>query len=138
MTAPDPLVCANLLATGQEPDCGEPKTSHCTSCFGCPNACVCPPLPAVGTQILPSEGLRTNDGFPVPHLPHTVVATHDHRHTGEPADHVIVAQLTEDVCYAAAMGQPVDTEQGAFLGLDDITVLDLPRITFTAKENDRG
>lgn len=135
MTAPDPLVCANLLAAGQEPDCGEPRTAHCNSCFGCPNACACPPLPAVGTQVLPRSNVRDRNGFLVPRLPHTVVATWDHRHDNDSDDHVIVAQLTSDVLYAKSMNQPVDTEHGAYLGLDDIDVTALPRITFTAKEN---
>lgn len=137
MTAPDPLVCMDLLAAGQAPDCGEPLSAHCSSCRGCPDACACPPLPAIGTQVLPQEGVRS-DGFPVPQLPHTVVYTHDGRSDGEPDDHVIVAQLTSDVRYAIAMDQPIDTERGAHLGIDDIEILDQPRITFTAKENDRG
>ena len=70
----------------------------------------------------------------MPWLPHTVVATWDHRRAGAPDDHVIVLQLTADVAYAVSMDQPIDTQHGAMAGLDDITVLDLPHITFTAKE----
>lgn len=138
MTAPDPVdpvVCMDLLAAGQAPECGEGTTSHCSSCKGCPGACVCPPLPAVGTQVLPRNGIRDHNGYPVPHLPHTVVATWDHRRDAEPDDYVIVAQLTSDVRYTVDLDQAVNTEHGAYLGLDDIDVLDEPRITFTAKES---
>lgn len=133
MTTPDPLVCMDLLAAGQAPDCGEPPTAHCSSCRGCPDACACPPLPAVGTQIMPNPAARWN-GKPMPQTAHIVVATWDHRRDGEPADHVIVVQLASLVQYAVQSSEPINTEHGAYLGLDDITVLDLPRITFTAKE----
>lgn len=140
MTAPDPLECLNSRAGGGPILCGAPVTEHCAACLACTwglNAtCACPSLPAVGTQILPRNDIRDAYGYQVPHLPHTVVATWDHRRTGHPDDHVIVAQLTSDVEYANTLGQPVNTETGAYLGLDDITVLDdQPRITFTAKDN---
>lgn len=134
MTTPDPLVCANLIAAGKLADCTEPIARHCASCHGCPNACMCPPLPAVGTQVLPKDGVRDRHGYPVPRLPHTVVATWDHRRDAEPDDYVIVAQLTSDVRYTVDLDQAVNTETGAYLGLDDIDIVDEPRITFTAKE----
>lgn len=136
MTAPDPLECLNSRAAAGPNTCGEPASAHCTSCGACSNPCACPPLPAVGTQVLPKPGLRTSNGLPVRPLPHVVVATWDHRRTGEPADHVVVVQLTNLVRHAVAMDQPINTEYGAHLGLDDFAVLPkLPRITFTAKEN---
>ena len=141
MTAPDPvdpLECMDLLTAGQAPECGESTKDHCSSCKACPGACACPPLPAVGTQVMPKPSARGRDGKQVPQASHTVVATWDHRRDGEPADHVIVVQLTALVQLATFNGTPIDTENGAYLGLDDITVLDRPRITFTAKENDRG
>ncbi|ANZ35309.1 hypothetical protein BBK82_03640 [Lentzea guizhouensis] len=124
----------DLLAAGQGPGCGEGTVSHCSSCKGCPGACACPPLPAVGTQILPKPGAR-HAGRLLVRAPHTVVATQDDRRDGEPDDHVIVCQLTALVRYAIDHGEPVDTDYGACLGLDDIEIQDhLPRITFTTKE----
>jgi hypothetical protein len=135
MTAPDPLVCMDLLAAGQAPECGESTTAHCSSCKGCPDACTCPPLPAVGTQILAKPGTVSN-GVAVPQLPLTVVATWDHRRDGEPLDYVIVCQASCIVRHMVDRNEPINTQYGAYLGLDDIQVLDdAPRITFTAKEN---
>ncbi|MFJ5984251.1 hypothetical protein [Lentzea sp. NPDC092896] len=135
MTAPDPLVCMDLLAAGQAPDCGEPPTAHCSSCKGCPDVCACPPLPAIGTQVMPKPGIRWHDK-PMRQEPHTVVATWDYRNEGDPRDHAIVVQPTALVNYAIRTHEPVDTQYGRYLDLDDIELLpDQPRITFTAKEN---
>jgi hypothetical protein len=129
MTAPDPLVCMDLLTAGQAPDCGESTSAHCSSCRGCPDACACPPLPEVGTQVMPKPGTDLKQ------VRHTVVATWDHRRDGHPDDHVIVVQPSNVVEYYAGCGHPINTEHGAYLGLDDIEILaDQPRITFTAKE----
>lgn len=135
MSARDPLVCMDLLAAGQAPECGESTTAHCSSCKGCPGACACPPLPVVGTQVMPKHGVRSLNRE-VPRAPHTVVGTHDHRRDGEPADYVIVAQLSSLVRDAVARGLALNADNDAYLGLDDVEIrTDLPRITFTAKEN---
>ena len=136
MTAPDPddpLVCLTSRSNGGPITCGAPVSEHCSACLACTWAlnatCACPPLPAVGTQAMPKPGTDLNQ------VPHTVVATWDHRRTGHPDDHVIVIQPSNEVEYFAGCGHPINTEHGAYLGLDDITVLDLPHIAFTAKEN---
>lgn len=138
VTGPDPLECLNSRAAGGPILCGAPPSDHCAACLACTwgrNAtCACLPLPAIGTQVMPKPTVRWN-GKPIRQEPHVVVATWDHRRTGEPDDHVIVIQDAALVNYAVRYGDPVNTEHGAYLGLDDITVLDdQPRITFTAKE----
>jgi len=127
------LVCLTSRTSGGPITCGEPASVHCSSCLACGTPCACPPLPAVGTQVMPTTPARWNSTT-IPSEPHTVVATWDHRRTGEPDDHVIVVQPTALVQHAVRHREPVNTEYGHYLGLDDITVLDLPRITFTAKE----
>lgn len=134
----DPLECLNSRASGGPILCDAPVTEHCAACLACSTPCACPPLPAVGTQVMPTPTARWN-GKPIRQEPHVVVATWDHRRTGEPDDHVIVIQDAALVNYAVRYSDPVNTEHGAYLGLDDITILDdQPLITFTSKENDRG
>lgn len=83
---------------------------------------------------MPKPGTQS-EFVPVPHVPHTVVSTWDHRHDGEPLDYVITAQPTHMVQAYKDFGRPISTDFGAYLGLDDIEILaDQPRITFTAKE----
>lgn len=134
----DPLKCLNSRAAGGPILCGAPVTDHCAACLACTWAlnatCACPPLPTVGTQVMPKPGVLSVS-MPVPYVPHTVVSTWDHRRNGEPFDYVITAQPTADVLWANASCSTVDTAVGAYLGLDDITILnDVPHIVFSVRE----
>lgn len=129
MTAPDPLECLNSRTSGGPILCGAPVTEHCSACLACSTPCACPPLPAIGTQVMPKPGTELNQ------VRHTVVAIWDHRRVGQPDDHVIVVQPSNVIEHYTDCGIPINTEYGAYLGLDDITVIDdAPRIAFTAKE----